>query len=360
MLQTFLSNHPNDVRYGSTGTPVPGYELKIVDESGGELPTGKIGELVVRGPTAAEGYWNQRAKSRRTFVGEWTYTGDKYVRDQDGYYFYCGRTDDTFKVHGMWVSPFEVEAALVSHEAVLEAAVIGKVDDDGLMKPIAFIMLKRGYSANGPLLETIRLHVKQRVEPWKCPHWIVSRPDLPRTATGKIQRFKLREELSSEDGVALSDLALNRGAPLDARSLSAAASGLEQSLAGLSAGERERFLLDLVCSTTASVLSASLESVERERPLQELGLDSLMAVELRNLLGTGLGLRRSLPATLVFDYPSVSDLADYLAREVFGLETAASSRGGAPVAEKGALDRIEELSDEEVERLLSPKGVGGA
>src|SRR5262249_784881 len=149
----------------------------------------------------------------------------------------------------MWVSPFEVEAALVSHEAVLEAAGIGKVDDDGLMKPIAFIVLKRGDSDNGALLGTIRLHIKHRVEPWKCPHWIVSRPDLARTAPGKIQRFKLREELSSEDGVALSDLALSRGAPLlvptrlDACSLSAAASGLEQSVAGLSAGERERLLL---------------------------------------------------------------------------------------------------------------------
>ena len=148
MLQTFLSNRPDDVRYGSTGQPVPGYDVKIVDENGRELPDGEIGELIVRGPSAGEGYWNQRAKSRRTFAGEWTYTGDKYVRDQDGYYYYCGRTDDMFKVNGMWVSPFEVEAALVSHEAVLEAAVIGKEDGDGLMKPKAFIVLKNGYAAD--------------------------------------------------------------------------------------------------------------------------------------------------------------------------------------------------------------------
>jgi 4-hydroxybenzoate-CoA ligase len=193
MLQTFLSNRPGDVRYGSTGKPVPGYEVKIVDESGQEVVDGEIGELIVRGPSAGEGYWNQRAKSRRTFVGEWTHTGDKYLRDPDGYYHYCGRTDDMFKVSGMWVSPFEVEAALASHEAVLEAAVIGKEDSDGLIKPKAFIVLRNGYAADERLFDMLRVHVKDRAGPWKYPRWIDVRLDLPRTATGKIQRFKLRE-----------------------------------------------------------------------------------------------------------------------------------------------------------------------
>jgi benzoate-CoA ligase family protein len=193
MFQTFLSNRADDIRYGSTGKAVPGYELKIVDEHGCELPDGEIGELVVRGPSAGEGYWNQRAKSRRTFAGEWTYTGDKYLRDRDGYYHYCGRTDDMFKVSGMWVSPFEVEAALASHEAVLEAAVIGKQDADGLIKPKAFIVLRNGHAADDGLFEMLKAHVKARAGPWKYPRWIEIRPDLPRTATGKIQRFKLRE-----------------------------------------------------------------------------------------------------------------------------------------------------------------------
>ena len=192
MLQTFLSNRPGDVRYGSTGKPVPGYEVKIVDESGRELPAGEIGELVVRGPSAGESYWNHRAKSRRTFAGEWTYTGDKYLRDAEGYYYYCGRTDDMFKVNGMWVSPFEVEAVLASHEAVLEAAVIGKEDGDGLTKPKAFIVLKNGYPADERLFDALRTHVKERAGAWKYPRWIEVRPDLPRTPTGKIQRFKLR------------------------------------------------------------------------------------------------------------------------------------------------------------------------
>ena len=193
MFQTFLSNRQGDVRYGTTGKPVPGYEVKIVDESGRTVASGEIGELVVRGPTAGEGYWNQRQKSRRTFAGEWTFTGDKYFCDADGYFHYCGRTDDMFKVSGMWVSPFEVEAALAAHEAVLEAAVIGQEDADGLIKPKAFIVLRDGFAADARLLETLRVHVKQTAGPWKYPRWIDIRPDLPRTATGKLQRFKLRE-----------------------------------------------------------------------------------------------------------------------------------------------------------------------
>jgi 4-hydroxybenzoate-CoA ligase len=193
MFQTFLSNRQDDVRYGTTGKPVPGYDLAIVDEHGHRVPDGESGELIVRGPTAGEGYWNQRAKSQRTFVGEWTHTGDKFFRDGEGYYHYCGRTDDMFKVSGMWVSPFEVEAALASHEAVLEAAVIGKEDADGLIKPKAFIVLRNGYAADEGLIEALRVHVKACAGPWKYPRWIDVRPDLPRTATGKIQRFKLRE-----------------------------------------------------------------------------------------------------------------------------------------------------------------------
>jgi 4-hydroxybenzoate-CoA ligase len=194
MLNTFLSNRPTDIRYGSTGKPVPGYDARIVDENGRDLGTDEIGELIVRGPSAGEGYWNQREKSRHTFAGEWTHTGDKYRRDAEGYYYYCGRTDDMFKVSGMWVSPFDVEAALVSHEAVLEAAVIGKEDADGLIKPKAFIVLKNGFKADDLLLETLKVHVKDKAGPWKFPRWIELRSNLPRTATGKLQRFRLREE----------------------------------------------------------------------------------------------------------------------------------------------------------------------
>jgi 4-hydroxybenzoate-CoA ligase len=200
MLQTFLSNQPGAIRYGSTGKPVAGYEVKIIDEAGAELPDGEIGELLVRGPSAGEGYWNQRQKSRRTFAGEWTCTGDKFYRDGEGFYFYCGRTDDMFKVSGMWVSPFDVEAALISHEAVLEAAVIAKEDSDGLIKPKAFVVLKNGHANDAAMLRELQEHVKARAGTWKYPRWIELRDSLPRTATGKVQRFKLREEEAARDG----------------------------------------------------------------------------------------------------------------------------------------------------------------
>ncbi len=196
MLQTFLSNRPGEVRYGTTGKPVPGYDVKILDENGAEAGAGEMGELLVRGPSAGEGYWNQRAKSRSTFAGEWTRTGDRFLRDREGYYHYCGRSDDMFKVSGMWVSPFDVEASLLSHEAVREAAVIGKEDADGLIKPKAFLVLKDGYAADKHLFDALRVHVKACAGAWKHPRWFAVRPDLPRTPTGKIQRYVLREQES--------------------------------------------------------------------------------------------------------------------------------------------------------------------
>ncbi|MEZ4589267.1 MAG: benzoate-CoA ligase family protein [Gemmatimonadales bacterium] len=193
LLHIFISNRPGKVRGGSSGLPVPGYEAKIVDERGEPVAAGEIGELLVRGATAADGYWNQRDKSRRTFAGEWTHTGDKYRQDSEGFFYYCGRTDDMFKVSGIWVAPFEVESALVAHPAVLEAAVVGKQDEDGLVKPRAFVVLAGGVAADDRLFDQLRAHVKSVAGPWKYPRWIEALPELPKTATGKIQRFKLRD-----------------------------------------------------------------------------------------------------------------------------------------------------------------------
>ena len=192
LLHIFLSNHPDDVRYGRSGKAVPGYELRQVDEHGADVAAGEVGELLVRAPSAASGYWNQRAKTRATFVGEWAHTGDKYIHDAEGYYQYCGRTDDMFKVGGIWVSPFEVESALISHSAVLEAAVVAAEDDQGLLKPKAFVVLKDTPAADD-LFDILKAHVKAKVGPWKYPRWIHFVDDLPKTATGKIQRFKLRD-----------------------------------------------------------------------------------------------------------------------------------------------------------------------
>jgi len=194
MLHIFLSNRPGDIRYGSTGKPVPGYELRILDEAGNDVPDGEAGELVVRGPSAADGYWGQRDKSRRTFRGEWTHTGDTYTRDTQGYYRYCGRQDDMLKVGGIWVSPFEVEEALIAHSTVLEAAVVGHPDGDGLIKPKAFVVLQENAlnQDRAALRETLQNSVKDRIGVWKYPRWIEFVETLPKTATGKIQRYKLR------------------------------------------------------------------------------------------------------------------------------------------------------------------------
>jgi 4-hydroxybenzoate-CoA ligase len=194
MLHIFCSNRPGRVAYGTSGTPVPGYEARLLDDDGQPVEKGGIGELVVRGPSAAADYWLQREKSRRTFRGEWTHTGDKYRIDDNGNYVYCGRTDDMFKVSGIWVSPFEVESALITHPAVLEAAVVGKEDIDGLLKPKAFVVLKPGIANDEALFEDLKSHVKEMAGPWKYPRWVEARAELPKTATGKIQRYKLRAE----------------------------------------------------------------------------------------------------------------------------------------------------------------------
>jgi len=190
MLHIFLSNRPGDVRYGTSGRVVPGYRLRLVTEGGEEAGAGEIGDLQVSGPTAALMYWQDREKSQRTFMGDWTRTGDKYTRDADGVYTYAGRSDDMLKVSGMYVSPFEVEATLMQHAAVLEAAVIGKTDAEGLVKTKAFVVLRPGAQATDADLKAF---VKDRLAPFKYPREIEFIPELPKTATGKIQRFRLRE-----------------------------------------------------------------------------------------------------------------------------------------------------------------------
>ncbi len=189
MLHIFLSNRPGAVRYGTTGQAVPGYDLRIVGDDGRECGAGEIGELQISGPSAAIMYWNNRAKTKATFCGEWTRSGDKYTRDADGYYTYGGRSDDMLKVGGIYVSPFEVEASLMTHAAILEAAVIGVADTDELIKPKAYVVLKPGQSVS---VDDLKIHVKNQLAPYKYPRWIEFVPELPKTATGKIQRFKLR------------------------------------------------------------------------------------------------------------------------------------------------------------------------
>jgi benzoate-CoA ligase len=190
MLHVFISNRPGDVRYGTTGRPVEGYDIELRDEEGRPVAVGEVGDLYIKGPSAALMYWGNRAKSRETFQGGWTKSGDKYSKDADGYFTYAGRSDDMLKVSGIYVSPFEVEATLMQHPSVLESAVVGKVDADGLTKTKAYVVLKAGHQATP---EELKAFVKARLAPYKYPRFVEFIDELPKTATGKIQRFRLRE-----------------------------------------------------------------------------------------------------------------------------------------------------------------------
>jgi len=190
MLHIFISNRPSEVRYGTTGWPVPGYAIELRGEGGGPVPDGEPGDLYIHGPSAAMLYWGNREKTRETFQGGWTKSGDKYIRNADGSYTYAGRSDDMLKVSGVYVSPFEVEATIVQHPAVLEAAVVGVPDAEGLTKTKAFVVLRPGAEVDEAELKAF---VKDRLAPYKYPRAIEFVLELPKTATGKIQRFRLRE-----------------------------------------------------------------------------------------------------------------------------------------------------------------------
>jgi benzoate-CoA ligase family protein len=192
-LHTFISNRPGRVRAGSSGELVPGYDARIVDPDGRDIPPGEIGDLLIKGDSICAGYWNQPEKTAATIVGEWIRTGDKYSRDADGYFWYHGRSDDMLKSGGQWVSPAEVEAAIVAHDAVLECGVVGREDKEGLVKPLAFVVLKPGRTGSPELADELKQFVKTRIAVYKCPRWIAFVDALPKTATGKIQRYKLRE-----------------------------------------------------------------------------------------------------------------------------------------------------------------------
>ncbi|HEV2356943.1 MAG TPA: benzoate-CoA ligase family protein [bacterium] len=195
-LHIYISNRPGRVRPGSSGEVVPGYRVRIVDEAGGDLPAGDIGDLLVSGDSIAAYYWNKHAQTRHAFAGEWFRSGDKYYRDDDGYFWYCGRSDDMLKAGGQWVSPAEVEATLIQHPAVLECGVVGCADTDELVKPFAFVVLKTGYTGSEALAREIQAFVRDKIAAFKYPRWIEFLPELPKTATGKIQRFRLRERLT--------------------------------------------------------------------------------------------------------------------------------------------------------------------
>ena len=190
----FLSNRPGACKPGSTGVPVPGYDLRLVDETGSDTPRGDLGDLLVRGDSTAALYWNKHEQTKHTMRGDWIRTGDRYYQDEDGYFFHAGRSDDMIKAGGIWVSPVEVEAVLVAHAAVLECAVVGTADTDGLVKPHAFVTVRAHVTtdAHAALEVELKAFAKEKLAPYKAPRWITFVAELPKTATGKIQRFLLR------------------------------------------------------------------------------------------------------------------------------------------------------------------------
>jgi benzoate-CoA ligase len=193
MLHIYLSARAGQVRAGSTGRAVPGYELALLDHADQPVPPGAIGDLMVAGPSTAQCYWNRHALTQERMRGRWFFTGDKYIVDEDGYYWYAGRSDDMFRVSGQWVSPIEVESALIEHSCVLEAAVIAFEEETGLHTPKAFVVLRDGYAGGAELVPELQNFVKQRITPYKYPRRIEFLAELPKTAAGKVLRYKLRE-----------------------------------------------------------------------------------------------------------------------------------------------------------------------
>ncbi|MBM3565261.1 MAG: benzoate-CoA ligase family protein [Alphaproteobacteria bacterium] len=191
-LHMFISNVEGNIRPGTSGMPVAGYRARIVTEQGHDAKPGESGQLMISGESTARCYWNNPEKTAATMVGEWLNTGDTYIQDSDGYYVYCGRNDDMLKVGGIWCSPFEIESKLIEHPKVLEAAVVGRTDSDGLMKPEAHVVLKNPADAGDALISELQTLCKNGLAPYKYPRWIAFTKELPKTATGKIQRFKLR------------------------------------------------------------------------------------------------------------------------------------------------------------------------
>jgi benzoate-CoA ligase len=192
-LHMVISNRPGEVKPGSSGKILPGFEAKIVDESGRAVPPNEMGDLWVKCDSLCAGYWNQHEKSTAVFLDGWFRTGDKYRQDEDGYFWHAGRADDLFKVHGLWLSPAEVESALMAHPTVLEAGVIARNDEAGLAKPAAYVVLKSEFTPSDGLAQDLQDWVAERIGGYKRPRWIEFVSAIPKTATGKLQRFKLRE-----------------------------------------------------------------------------------------------------------------------------------------------------------------------
>jgi benzoate-CoA ligase family protein len=312
MIVSFCSNKAGDVAPGTTGRPIPGYELRLLDETAGEVKGAGVGALEVKGDSRAACYWHQQARSRRVMRGEWLATGDRFERREDGRYVYVGRTDDMLKVGGLWVSPIDMEQVLLEHPAVAGVGVVGaKIDD--YTRLVAFVECAAQASPGDQLSESLRALCKQRLRDHEYPHLIRFVGEIPRTLNGKPQRFKLRERIERE-------LSAAPVPPSEERPRHAVFTGGEaQELAPLSEADREQAVLELVLSEISTLLGGeSATAIDAGRTFEQLGFDSLMAVELSSRLANASGLR--LPSTLIFDHPTPDAVARAVLAEMDGLE----------------------------------------
>ncbi len=341
MLQAFCSNRPGAVVPGTTGRPVPGYDLRLTDEAGIELEGPAVGALEVRGDSCAAFYWHQHGLTKRCMRGEWFATGDRFERRADGTYAYVGRTDDMLKIGGLWVSPVDMEQVLLEHPAVAGVGVVGVTIDD-YSRVAAFVRCSGEVSGDDELRDSLRSWCRQRMRDHEYPHVIRFVDELPQTLTGKPRRFKLREmieqELAASTDSSRPGDAAGRGHDDQARTATlpalsrglvrsrvesapddAPGGSLVQKLAGLAEADRDEAVMELVLTQAAAVLGrASGEAIDTQRNFKELGFDSLTAVELRNRLAKAAGLR--LPSTLIFDHPTPEAVAKLLRSRLEGVE----------------------------------------
>ncbi len=343
---TFCSNRPGEVVRGTAGRPVPGYELRLLDEAETVLEGPAVGSLEVRGESCAAAYWHQHEKTKLGMRGEWLRSGDRFERRVDGTYAYVGRDDDMVKVSGLWVSPVDIEEALAAHPAVAEAGVVGVSIDDHV-RIAAVVVCTEEIGDEEGLAHELREWCRERMRDYQYPHTIRFVDALPRTPTGKLQRFQLRESIALKAGGGGRELAAGSrdereggGARVEgSRGEEAAGETLAIRLAEVPEAERESAMLELVCAEVAAVLGhSSPQAIDRRRAFKELGFDSVAAVRLRNRLSLATGLR--LPSTLVFDHPTPAAVARHLRLRVEGVE-----HDSAGVARAGVARRMARTSD---------------